>query len=423
MKLTTCSSSLVAVALLAGSGLASAEKMPSVEEMWAIIQQQQREIEALKRQQQTTEEKVEATGEALDSVVTSTTPASTKESEGLGAGHGPFSHGSSGRTVIGGYGEMHYKNLDNQTSGRSDEKEIDFHRAILFLGHEFNDSIRFWSELEIEHAQAGEGRDGGEVAMEQAYLEFDLNKNISGRAGLLLVPIGILNETHEPPAFYGVERNPVETNIIPTTWREGGASVVGRLGTGWSYDLAVHSGLEISSGNSYAVRKGRNSAREANANDLAYTSRVKWTGMAGLELAAAVQYQTDMTQSTDPTAGSGVLLETHAIWNQGPFGLRALYAIWDLDGSGPKSVGADEQTGWYIEPSWKIIPKVGLFARYNQWDNQAGNSTDSEYTQVSAGVSYWPHPDVVLKADYQIEDAPSGKDEFDGFNLGVGYQF
>ncbi len=423
MKFTTRSSSLVAAALLAGSGLASAAKMPSTEEMWEIIQKQQREIEALKHKQQATEEKVEATGEVLDSVVTSTTPDSAGEGEAPGAGHNPFSHGSSGRTVIGGYGELHYNNLDNQASGRDDKKEMDLHRAILFLGHEFSDKIRFWSELEVEHAQSGEGKDGGEVSMEQAYLEFDLNENISSRAGLLLVPVGILNETHEPPTFYGVERNPVENKIIPTTWREGGASVVGRLGTGWSYDLALHSGLETGPGSNYAVRKGRNSAREANANDLAYTGRVKWTGMAGLELAAAAQYQTDITQSTDPTAGSAILLETHAIWNRGPFGLRALYATWDLDGDGPKSVGADEQTGWYIEPSWKIIPEVGLFARYNQWDNQAGNSTDSEYTQIDAGINYWPHPDVVLKADYQIQDAPSGKDEFDGFNLGVGYQF
>ncbi|MFQ5644841.1 MAG: porin [Thiogranum sp.] len=423
MKTSTYSSRLVAAALLASSSLASAAKMPGAEELWEIIQQQQREIDALKRQQQTTEEKVEATGEVLDSVVTSTTPASAEKTGGLGEKHSPFAHGSSGRTVIGGYGELHYNNLDNQTSGRDDRKEMDLHRAILFLGHEFNDRIRFWSELEVEHAESGEGKDGGEVAMEQAYVEFDLNDNISSRAGLLLVPMGILNEIHEPTTFYGVERNPVENKIIPTTWREGGASVVGRLGTGWSYDLAIHSGLETGPGDSYAVRKGRNNAREAKADDLAYTGRIKWTGMAGLELAAAAQYQTDITQSTDPDAGSATLLESHLVWNRGSFGLRALYATWRLNGDGPEAIGADEQTGWYIEPSWRFTPEVGIFARYNEWDNQAGNSTDSEYKQTSAGINYWPHPDVVLKADYQIQDSPSGKDEFDGFNLGVGYQF
>lgn len=404
----TCTTLTAAMAaLLSTTGLSAAE-MPSAEEMWRIIQSQQKEIAALKNQVQSTDEKAEAAVEAVEETRT--------------AGMGD-THGVRGKTTIGGYGELHYNNLDNQTAGGDDQKEIDFHRAILFLGHEFSDRIRFWSELEVEHAQAGEGKNGGEVSMEQAYLEFDLTENLASRAGLLLVPVGILNETHEPPTFYGVERNPVENKIIPTTWREGGASLNGRLGEGFSYDLAIHSGLETSAGSNYAVRSGRQSVREAPADDLAYTGRVKWTGMAGLELAAALQYQSDITQSQDAAAGSATLFEAHAIWNQGPFGLRALYATWDLDGSGPAAAGADEQTGWYIEPSYKVMPKLGLFARFNQWDNRAGDALDSEYQQIDVGVNYWPHPDVVIKADYQDQDVPTGADEFDGFNLGVGYQF
>ena len=103
--------------------------------------------------------------------------------------------------------------------------------------------------------------------------------------------------------------------------------------------------------------------------------------------------------------------------------MRALYAQWDLDGSGPQAVGADEQTGWYVEPSYKVTPKLGLFTRYSQWDNQAGDSTDSEFSQIDAGINYWLHPDVVVKADYQSQDAPAGRDEFDGVNIGIGYQF
>lgn len=392
---------------------------PSMEELWKIIQTQQAEIDALKHQQSQTAKQAEAADEKAEAVAEA---VEQTQANNRGA------HGGRGKTTIGGYGELHYNNLDNGLAGGNDKKEIDFHRAILFLGHEFNDRIRFWSELEVEHAQAGDGKDGGEVSMEQAYIEFDLNENMSSRAGIMLVPMGIINETHEPPTFYGVERNPVENKIIPTTWREGGASLFGRLGSGFSYDLAVHSGLETDwtnadPGKRYTVRGGRKSVREAPAEDLAYTGRIKWTGMPGVELAAALQYQGDVTQSMDPTAGSATLFETHAILNKGPYGLRALYARWDLDGAGPAAVGADEQAGWYIEPSWKITPTLGLFARYNQWDNQAGDSADSEYTQVDLGLNYWPHPDVVLKADYQIQDTPAGKDEFDGFNLGIGYQF
>ncbi|RKZ77555.1 MAG: porin, partial [Gammaproteobacteria bacterium] len=157
--------------------------------------------------------------------------------------------------------------------------------------------------------------------------------------------------------------------------------------------------------------------------DFAYTGRLKWTGLPGIELAATVQYQEDITQSNDRTAGSATLYETHAVIQRGDFGLRALYAMWDLDGKGPKSIGADEQDGWYVEPSWRINNNFGVFARYNEWDNAAGNSSDTEYEQIDLGVNWWPHEDVVLKLDYQDQDAPAGKTELDGFNVGLGYQF
>jgi len=327
------------------------------------------------------------------------------------------------KTTIGGYGELHYNNLKNKKSGEDDKKEIDFHRAILFVGHDFNDTIRFWSELEIEHSQAGDGKSGGEVSMEQAYVEFDIGKRLSIRSGIFLVPAGIVNETHEPPTFYGVERNPVEKNIIPTTWREGGVAVTGRLFKAFTIDAAIHSGLETDSASTYAVRSGRNSVRKANAEDLAFTTRFKWSGIAGLELAATLQYQTDVTQSADATAGSALLTEAHMVWNKGPFGLRALYANWMLDGRGPESIGADKQSGWYVEPSFRISEAFGLFTRYNQWDNTAGDSSDSKYSQIDFGINYWPHPQVVVKADYQLQSTPSGKNDYDGVNLGIGYQF
>ena len=119
------------------------------------------------------------------------------------------------KTVIGGYGELHYNNIE-------DTESIDFHRFVLFFGHEFTESIRFFSEFELEHALSGDGKPG-EVELEQAYIEMDLTESTTLKTGLFLVPVGIINETHEPPTFYGVERNPVEKNIIPATWWEAGA--------------------------------------------------------------------------------------------------------------------------------------------------------------------------------------------------------
>lgn len=319
---------------------------------------------------------------------------------------------------VGGYGELHYNNLDNNKVGGSDKKEMDFHRFVLFIGKEFTDKIRFFSELELEHSLAGEGKNG-EVELEQAYIDFDINDNHTARGGLFLVPVGILNETHEPTTFYGVERNPIEKNIIPATWWEGGAALHGEFAPGWGYDVAVTSGLNNSG---YNIRSGRQKVSEANANDLAYTGRIKWTGIPGLELAATAQLQDNITQGVDPDA-SATLIETHAVWQSGPFGVRALYATWDIDGAGAKAVGMNEQTGWYVEPSFKVNPSLGLFARVNQWDNAAGDTTDSEYKQLDVGLNYWPNENVVVKVDIQTQDSPTGQNEYDGTNIGIGYQF
>jgi hypothetical protein len=407
MKLSQHLSLSVAL-LLAASSAQAADDLPSREEMWKIIQQQQKQIDSLMKSQQTTSEKVEetatkveATAEALDEKQTTTASAS--------------------KTHIGGYGEMHYNNLEDQSTGDK-EKLIDFHRFVLYFGHEFNERTRFVSELELEHAIAGDGQPG-EIELEQAYVEHDLSNNLAGKAGLMLFPVGILNETHEPTTFYGVERNQVEKNIIPTTWWGGGLALTGKFGSGFSWDALATSGMNTSADNGYSIRKGRQKVSKATFNNGALTGRLKWTGMPGIELAASAQYQDDITQGEDPLAGAATLFETHAVIQKGGLGLRALYAQWNVDGEGPETIGADKQDGWYIEPSWRFNPSIGIFARYEQWDNAAGNATDSEYAQTSLGANYWLNEHVVFKADWQDQDAPEGKKELDGFNLGFGYQF
>lgn len=394
---------------------------PSQEEMWKIIQQQQQQIEALQKQllqQQTqlreTEVKVEATATAVETNATAPAAASW-----------------AANTTIGGYAEMHYNNWENQNDapGAEDRNEIDFHRFVVFLGHQFNDRLRFFSEIELEHSIAGDDQNG-EVELEQAYIEYDLNSAHRAKAGLFLVPVGIINETHEPDTFYGVERNSVENKIIPTTWWEGGVAVGGEILPGFGYDVAVTSGLGLDLGK-YKVRDGRQKVSEADADALAYTGRLKYTGIAGLELAATVQYQEDLYQenfidlSGANKAVDAMLYEAHVVYQAGPFGLKALAARWDIDDRIEQvALGADVQEGWYVEPSWRFSEKLGVFTRYGEWDNEAGaGGNDTRYEQWDVGVNYWLHENVVLKADYQFQDAPRGKDEFNGFNLGVGVSF
>lgn len=325
-----------------------------------------------------------------------------------------------GGVQLGGYGELHYNNLSGK-GGASDKEEMDFHRFVLYFGYDFSDRIRFSSELELEHSLSG-GDAPGEVELEQAFIDFDLNENHIARGGLFLLPVGFLNPTHEPPTFYGVERNPIENKIIPTTWWEAGAGIHGQLVEGWEYAAYMHSGLNTSSNSNYAVRSGRQKVAKAEASDLAGTLALNWR-VPGFTVGGAIVYQSDMTQSNDDTAGDGVLGELHAELRRGALGLRALYGEWMLDGSGPESVGADRQYGWYVEPSYRLIDEVGVFVRYSEWDNQAGEAGENTgKTQVDAGVNWWPHEQVVIKADYQWQDNDNGKDQ-NGFNLGIGYDF
>lgn len=319
-------------------------------------------------------------------------------------------------TSVGGYGELHYNNLSNSDNS-SEKKELDLHRFVIFVNHEFNDDIRFFSEFEIEHAlvkDTDDGSNGGEVEVEQAYVQFDLGEHTRANAGVFLIPVGILNETHEPPTFYGVERNPVEKYIIPATWWEGGAMLSGHYDSGFSYDLALTSGLDGGTD----IRGGRQKVSKASADNLAVTGRVKYTGISGLELAGTVQIQDDMTQDTSDDIDGATMIEAHARWNVSDLTLTALYAAWDIDGAGASAAGQDTQDGGYLEASYKVTPKVGLFVRQNEWDN--GGTGDTSESQTDLGVNYWPHENVVFKADYQIQD---GGKELDGFNLGVGYQF
>ncbi|MCG9745289.1 MULTISPECIES: porin [Shewanella] len=385
---------LIAAALVSAFASQAAIASDETQELRKVIEQQQKVLKDLEKRLEQTEQRVEKTADAVEE-----------------------SSSAKSATTIGGYGELHYNNITDNKSG-SDKKEFDFHRFVLFFGHEFTSNTRFFSEVELEHSISGDGQNG-EVELEQAYIEHDFNDMLTGKAGLFLMPVGIINETHEPPAFYGVERNPVEKNILPATWWEAGLNLNVKAAPGLAFDAAVTSGLNV--GEDYKIRGGRQKVSKAKAEDLAYTARVKYTAVPGLELAATVQYQSDLTQGRgDVDTASATLLTAHAIYNIENFTVKALYAQWDIDGKEAEALGRDEQTGWYIEPSYRFNESFGVFARYNEYDNNAGNGADTKVEQTNVGINYWLHENVVFKADYE---KVGGAKDADGFNLGVGYQF
>ena len=181
--------------------------------------------------------------------------------------------------------------------------------------------------------------------------------------------------------------------------------------------------MPTTGGSAFRVRSGRQKVAEALASDFASTFRLKYTGIPGLGLSASYQYQSDPSQVAGDGLDSGHLLTAHAIYQLGRFSLRALYAGWSFDGFAVEAVGADEQSGWYVEPSFRLSPGWGVYARY---EDVEGALVQDVFTQWEAGVSYWPVPNVTLKFDYRNREhdlvAANGRD-FDGFDLGIGYQF
>jgi hypothetical protein len=408
--------------LFASAAAAASDR--SIEALWALVEQQQaqissltQELDATREQLASTRSQARITEEQLDLTATFVETA--------------LADSPNRRLSIGGYGEMHYNNL-NAKDNDNDKKEIDFHRFVTFMNYEYTDRIRLFTELEVEHALVKDTDDGsnpGEVEVEQAYVEYDLTETYFARTGLFLIPVGILNETHEPTTFYGVERNDVESIIIPSTWWEGGASLGGRYNNGVSWDLAVTSGLKMptTGSNAYRVRSGRQKVSEALADDLAYTGRVKYTGVPGLELSATLQYQTNPTQGEGgDLLNEGVLVSTHGIFNRGPFSLRALWAQWNFDGEGIQDAGVEQQTGWYVEPSVRTQLFNHEWGFYTRYEDVKGARDQDQFDEWSLGFNFYPTDGVVLKFDVRDRKHDMSSEEgrnFKGFDLGFGYAF
>ena len=406
MILITLATVLLISAPTVHAEVSNAELLARLESMQQQIDDLKLELAQTKNQTDETDAKVEAVAEVMEAA-----PPQVVEAR---------------KTTIGGYGELHYNNLSANDPSK-DVEMLDLHRFVLFFGHQFNDRTRFYSEVEVEHALVADtgGDTPGEVEIEQAFIEFDLRQNLYAKAGVFLIPVGILNETHEPDTFYGVERNDVESIIVPGTWWEGGAGLNGRWGSGWNWDLAFTSGLEMSTtgSNAFRVRSGRQKIAKAVASDGAVTGRLRYLGVPGLQAAVTVQYQFDPSQVSNDGLDSGSLMEAHVDYQRNGFGLRALYARWDFSGDAVEAADADTQTGWYIEPSYRMNEKVGFYARYEDVD--AARAQD-KFNQWEVGLNWWPAKNVVIKFDYRDRshnlDSQNGRD-FTGFDVGLGYSF
>ena len=332
---------------------------------------------------------------------------------------------------IGGYGEMAYTNK----AGQSDRATVDFLRAIVYTGYKFDENWVFNSEFEVEHSVAGEGKNG-EAAMEFAYLEYLHSPELNVRTGLLLMPMGIVNEMHEPTTFLGADRPETERRIIPSTWRENGLGILGGTGD-FDYKLYAVNGMDGSKFTDSGLRSGRQKGSKAAAEDIAFVGRIDWAPT--LDFTAGLSAYVGDSAQGDPTLGnvSTTIVDLHAQYQWRGLRLRGLFAQAEVDdterifASSGEVVG-EEMRGWYVEAGydlmdiWSPTGEASLtpFIRHETIDTHASvaatltpdPSLDDNITTV--GIDWQPIPNIVFKAGYA--DYDKGKDRA---TLSLGYVF
>ena len=341
---------------------------------------------------------------------------------------------------LSGYMDFHFN------KGDGDDPILDFHRFVLLMSHSFSPRLRFVGELELEHAFVEGLEESGELELEQAYVDFLLSRRVNVRAGMVLMPIGIINERHEPPVFHGVERPFVDTVIIPSTWFDVGAGLHGEIARGFryrAYVVAPLNALDFSA--EEGIRGGRQKGSEANVRNVAYTGRVEYLGIRGLTLGAGVWTgeSSFATPRLDTTVRIG---EVDARYRRDRLELRGQFAqvhIGDaarLNDALGRAIGvvpniAEQLRGSYIEAAYRVwnagSPRdLVAFVRYENFDTQhrmpEGFVPLKEFDRDAwvIGTTYYPDPDIAIKADYVRLRNQSGLVPQRHFvNVGLGWWF
>jgi hypothetical protein len=407
------------------------------------------EIAVLKRQ---VEMLTQELGRVRDQVAVPEEPSLTS-SYGLGPAASKI-YGVERGLSIGGYGEFNYRNFVGDKDS-DDLNRADFLRLVTYLGYKFSDRIVFNSEIEYEHAttsNVGNGAGGGSVSVEFAALDFFWRPEVNFRAGMLLLPMGFLNEIHEPPFFFGVSRPETEVRILPSTWRENGVGIFGNVGEQFTYRSYVVTGFNAANFSDSGVRSGRQKGNRALAEDVAWVTRMDYTPdvVPGL-LVGGSFYIGNSGQNFEVEGGELPavrmwIAEAHAQYNDGPFQARFLFAYTDLNQAGKLSdvLGlpmnkpvANEMLGGYLEAGYDLWPTffgnedmaLEPFFRVEYVDTQFHVPTgytanrDRAYWVYTPGVNFYPHPNVVLKAEYRNRATRGPGSLADEVAIGMGFAF
>jgi hypothetical protein len=406
---------------------------------------------------------------SADALPSSVVAATSSSANGTPVGATAFSN-----VKLWGYGEIYYTRPSRVPS----RAEADLARAVFGIGYSFDSKTEFNSEFEVEHAVSS-ASDVGEFEVEQFYVDRQLADPVTIRAGLFLMPFGLLNEHHEPTNFYGVQRNFVETLIIPSTWREGGFNFHGDTPVGFSWNAGITTGFDLSKWD-YApefpqystaldlensgvapLQSTHQELALANAHNLSQYIALGYYGVPGLTVGGAIFTGKAVKVPAPPNAPilgdqRVTLWEGHARWTPGNFDLSALYAHGSISNLGtanasnpgsPNPIPSDfygyfaqAAYGLWEHGDFRLAPFV-RWERYDMGSRYAGttgpvvptgllplSATPGDYGYWpqnqdrvwTVGANFYTTPHVVLKADYQWFHLNS---DFNRFDLGLGLNF
>lgn len=449
------------------------EKPQTMEDMWKIIQAQQKQIDEMKSGMnaapaktaggdvKTLERKTDVLSQEVEKLRTNLVipeEAKYKSAYGLGPAASKV-YGAGKGLSIGGYGEGNYS---AKVGEKGDSKDTaDMARMVLYAGYKFTDKILFNSEIEFEHGSTGEGSEAkGEVSVEFASLDFFIDQKANARAGLVLMPMGLVNRIHEPLFYFGNHRPEVEQRIIPSTWREMGAGLFGAITPNLTYTAYVVNGLDAAGFTSDGIREGRGGGSNAKAENFGYVARMDYdpTALPGVTVGGSAyvgnsgQNQVFAGQKADVFTQ---LYEAHVQWKYRGLEFRTL-GSWghindadlvtaaniarngpvDPDHPNAGQIVGSQNYGFYTELGYDVLPLLwqdttqylAPFFRYEKLNTMAkapagyANDPTKDWQIYQVGLQYKPIPNVVIKADYRNYVAKQGPLP-DDFNLGFGFIF
>lgn len=338
--------------------------------------------------------------------------------------------------TIGGYGEITY----NQP--KSKNGELDVQRLVLLFGYKFDDRVQFITEIEFEHVK--------EVYVEQAFVNYSISRNLNIKGGLMLIPMGITNEYHEPTTFNGVERPSMDGKIIPTTWREIGLGASGRIDDiGVKYQAYLFNGFLSHDGSvgklkgTDGLRGGRQKGAKSSVDKFNLSAKIDFYNIPGLKLGLAGYFgRTQASEGSEAPIGSDIGVSMIGIdgrYNLSKFSMKAQYInakLSDTELYNPltgKDLGST-LNGYYFETSYNVLSlsarqKLDLFIRYEDFDTHAevsgslSRNPGYHRKEFTYGFSYHIAPGAVFKIDYQNKKTDNLNSSISQFNMGLGVWF